>query len=323
MNIVDALVLKNLKGVGEISINKLLEFASGNNISSLEELAKLSIQTLPLKKVPTSLKEFLEDAEFEVARLIVQDEMRNWSDQGITAICRNSEQYPKPLLGLEDPPPFLYCKGNLALLQKFKAIAVVGTRENTSLGAEIASRTTKVFSEAGFVIVSGLALGIDAIAHKAAIESGGSTIAVLVDIQKVVPEKNRILADSILKNNGLWIAENPPGTNVFPALFAKRDRIQSGLSTAVFAIETSKTGGTMHAVRAAVKMGRPVFVPDPVAARYNDLNLEVIQGTQFLISDGLARSYTGGSYKLISQELEALALKMEKSRDLSQGGVLL
>lgn len=321
MDLVDALALKSLKGVGDVSITKLLEFASKQNISSLEELAALGLQKLPLRKVPESLVDFLGTGDFEVARLEIHDELQAWSDQGITAVHLGSDQYPRQLLDLVDPPPFLFCKGNISLLKNTRAIAVVGTRKNSFKGALITTKTVEEFHTRKFVIVSGLALGIDAIAHKAALKCGAPTVAVLVDIQKISPATNRGLADEILEKDGLLISENKPDTPTIAAYFAKRDRIQAGLSTAVFAIETSKNGGTMFAVKAANKMGRPVFVPDAIAAKYDDLTLDIIQGTQYLVESRVARPYTSLLYDSIADELAGISkrLKSITSSEVQEG----
>ena len=310
MNIVDALVLKGLKGVGDGSITKLLELTGNEGIYSLEELAKIGIENLPLRKVPKILKEFLSLGEFEDERLKTKGELCAWNTQGIKVIYRHSEEYPKQILDLENPPPFLFCKGNLSLLKNTRSIAVIGTRNNSPKGALIATKTIEAFHNRKFIIVSGLALGIDTIAHKAALKFGAPTVAVLVDLSKISPATNKDLAEEILQNDGLLVAENKPGTPTVAALFAKRDRIQSGLSTAVFAIETSKNGGTMHAVRAADKMCRPIFVPDSVAARYKDFSLDVIQGTQYLLEKGVARSYTSETYESISEELDIISRRL-------------
>jgi DNA processing protein len=318
MELVDAMVLKSLKGVGDSSVTKLLEFSFSKGISTLEGLTDAGITSLPLKRVPEGLVEFLTTGDFEVARLVVGDKLKDWASQGISVISRNSEQYPSRLLELADPPPFLFCKGNLELLENSRAIAVVGTRNNTPRGKVIATKTVEAFNLREFVVVSGLALGIDTIAHRAALNCGAPTIAVLVDLLKISPSKNKSLADEILDRGGLLIAENQPGTPTIAALFAKRDRIQSGLSAAVFAVETSKGGGTMYAVKAAGKLSRPVFVPDPKAARYEDLSLEAIEGTQYLVSNKLARAYTGQSYETISEELHGVADRI-KNTNLNEG----
>lgn len=306
----DALALKGLYRVGDDTLVKILRFASFQGISNLEELSKLGISKLPLKSIPQALSEFLEAGDFESARKTAVKDIEDWENQSLTCIVLGSENYPKQLLGLDKPPPLLFCKGNLKLLKCTSAIAVVGTRENTRRGELIANKTVEAFGKLGYSIVSGLALGIDTIAHRAALEVNAPTIAVLVDLIGISPASNRALADEILANGGLWIAENPPGTKAIPAFFAKRDRIQAGLSMAVFAIETSIDGGTMHAVNAAISMGRPVFVPDAAAAGYPDLTIRAISGTQRLINDGKATSYTRESYSKIGAQLEQIALQL-------------
>lgn len=307
MNLSDALVLKSLSRVGDESVTKILRFSSSQGINSLEELAECGVSNLPLKTVPLALRTFLEAKDFDSSRTSVNEDIGKWKDNNVVAIVLGSDTYPTQLLGLDKPPPFLFCKGNLELLKHTSAIAVVGTRECTRKGAHIANKTVEEFAKRGFAIVSGLALGIDTVAHRAALEYNAPTIAVLVDLLSISPSGNRTLADEILKKGGLWVAENPPGTKTIPAFFAKRDRIQAGLSTAVFAIETSIDGGTMHAVNAAISMMRPVFVPNAAAASYPDLSISAISGTQQLVNDHKATAYTRESYAKIGEQLEKIA----------------
>jgi len=317
MNLVDALVLKNLKGVGDVTVTKLMDYACSNGISTLEDLAAAGSSNLPLSRPPDNLIQFINSGFFDDTRHEIQESLARWDQEGITTLHKYSPKYPIRLLELSDPPPFLFCKGNLDLLENSKAIAVVGTRNNTSKGKVITEKTVQAFHRFQFVIVSGLALGIDTIAHKSALECGAPTVAVLVDLAKVSPSQNKGLANEILNNGGLLVAENQPDTPTIAALFAKRDRIQAGLSTSTFAIETSKGGGTMHAVKAAGKLSRPVFVPDPIAARYSDLSEEAIQGTQYLIENGLARAYTSHSYESISNELQGVANRISNDQQES------
>jgi DNA processing protein len=307
VNLTDALVLKGLSRVGDESVTKILRFSFSQGLSTLEELSKVGISKLPFKTVPSSLKEFLEAQDFKSARTSVEKDLASWRTQDIATIVLGSENYPKQLLGLYNPPPFLFCKGNLELLKHTLVIAVVGTRKNTRKGEQITFKTVEAFAKRGFSIVSGLALGIDTIAHRAALDFNAPTIAVLVDLVNISPSSNRSLADKIIEKGGLLVAENPPGTKAIPAFFAKRDRIQAGLSTAVFTIETSIDGGTMHAVNAALSIRRPVFVPDATAAAYPDLTIKAISGTQQLVNDQKAMPYTRESYARIGAQLEKIA----------------
>ena len=313
MNIIDALVLKDIAGVGDISVTKILRFSSANNLSTLEDLSKTGISQLPNKTAPAAVRRFLDEQDFETARTKARNNVASWREKDVETLVLGSENYPNQLLALDKPPPFLFCKGNSALLKHTSAIAVVGTRENTRKGQQIATKTVEAFGARNYSIVSGLAMGIDAIAHRAAIDCNAATIAVLVDLVSISPSTNRALADEILSKGGLWVAENPPGTKAIPAFFAMRDRIQAGLSTAVFAIETSIDGGTMHAVNAALSMGRPVFVPDAAEAGYADLTIKAISGTQELVINKKATPYTRESYEVICAQLEKIAAQHEPS----------
>lgn len=304
MNLADALILKDLPRVGDTSVVNLLKFSIEKNIENLEELSVIDNSILPLRVIPPALKDLFALQDFKAAREKTQFDIKAWKAKGIKVALFGSKKYPKQLLNLNNPPPFLFYKGNASLLETGVAIAVVGTRDNTPLGKKITIKTIEEFAKYNFPIVSGLALGIDAIAHQAAINSNTPTIAVLVDLVKITPLSNKSLANEILENNGIWVSENPPGTKVVPALFAKRDRIQAGFSMGVFAIETSIDGGTMHAVNAAISMGRPVYVPDVNAAGYLDLGHKAISGTQQLITTQKATPYTRESYKEIKSQLE-------------------
>ena len=256
-----------------------------------------------LNVVPAPLRTLLSTSNFADQREAKEANIRKWRERGVEVLLLYPQEYPAHLAELEKPPPFLFCKGERRLLNHLKALAVVGTRENTALGAKIARKTVSFFARRGYSIVSGLALGIDSIAHKSALEFGAPTLAVLVDVDNVAPAANRSLATAILDNCGLLISENPPGTRIIPAFFAKRDRIQAGLSSAVFAIETSIDGGTMHAVNTAISLDRPVYVPDPIAAGYPDMDDKAISGIRHLIKTNKAIPYTARNYEDMDRKL--------------------
>jgi DNA processing protein len=309
---VDVLVLHRIKGIGNKAQLALIECFKNKHLKSLEDLLGLDLNKTPTpKRAVKLLSEFFASNLYETEKVECENHLAKWRSEGITIIALGSANYPIQLEALDAPPTLLFCKGNLNLLSSPKSITVVGTRENTKLGEKITRKTVGHFSHAGFCIVSGLALGIDAIAHQAALENEGATIAVLVDLINVSPPSNRDLAEQILEQNGLLISENPPGTKSVPGLFAKRDRIQAGLGMAVFAIETSTDGGTMHAVSTANSIGRDVFVPNAEAAGYSDLGIKAICGTQSLVMEGRAKAYTRNSYDQILIELNLLATSFE------------
>ena len=265
MRTTDVLVLQSVKGVGNRTLVKLIDFYLTNKLKTIRELDFTKVPKLN-SSIARAAKDLLTSCKYDALSLDFEKSLSKWSDVGIRVLAYGSRDYPIQLNSLPDPPALLFCKGNCDLIKNPKSIAVVGTRNNTRLGEKITYKTVEYFSKKGFCIVSSLALGIDAIAHHAALDNQGRTVAVPVDLISIAPSNHRDLSEQILRQGGLLVSENPPGTKVIPALFAKRDRIQAGLALAVFAIETSIGGGTMHAVKAASSMGRKVFVPLASAA---------------------------------------------------------
>lgn len=306
MQITDVLALQSLKGVGNRTLVKLIEFYHTNNLKTIREIDFTKVPKLN-SSIVQAASDLFASGEYGVLSLDCEKLLSTWRDAGVIVLAYGSSDYPAQLKSLPDPPALLFCKGNVDLLKSPKSIAVVGTRNNTKLGEKIAYKTVEHFSNEGFCIVSGLALGIDAIAHRAALNNKGRTIAVLVDLISIAPSNHRDLAEQIVRQDGLLVSENRPGTKILPALFAKRDRIQAGLAMAVFAVETAIDGGTMHAVKAATSIQRKVFVPNASAAGYPDLGIEQISGTQQLVHSEVATSYTRDTYAEISQALNLAA----------------
>jgi DNA processing protein len=185
-------------------------------------------------------------------------------ETGIHPIAITDAAYPPLLKCIPDPPPVLYAKGDIQILKVLDCVAVVGTRNPTPKGEQVASSVSSKLAAHGFIIVSGLALGIDAAAHQAACQDG-YTIAVLANpLDTIYPAKNKKLADRILKTHGLLVGELALGDRTYPQSFVRRDRIQSGLSLAVIPVQTDIEGGTMHTVRFAEEQKRLLFCPTPL-----------------------------------------------------------
>lgn len=168
------------------------------------------------------------------------------------------EGYPRPLLEIPDPPPLLYARGQLQLLQR-SAIAIVGSRNATAQGERNAEEFAKALSSAGLTVVSGLALGIDAAAHRGGLAAQGSTIAVLgTGIDLVYPQRNATLAAQI-GEHGLLLSEFPLGTPAAAHNFPKRNRLISGLTRGCLVIEAAVASGSLITARLAAEQGREVF----------------------------------------------------------------
>jgi DNA processing protein len=168
------------------------------------------------------------------------------------------ESYPRLLLEIADPPPLLYAAGRLELLQR-RALAVVGSRNATTQGERNAESFAQALSDAGFTIVSGLALGIDAAAHRGGLGGQGSTIAILgTGIDIVYPRRNAQLADQIA-SRGLVVSEFALGTAPAAPNFPRRNRLISGLAQGCLVVEAALASGSLITARAAADQGREVF----------------------------------------------------------------
>jgi len=182
-----------------------------------------------------------------------------WLEQPGNAIVTLADAaYPRLLLEIADPPALLYCRGRTDLLDR-PALALVGSRNATALGTSNAEQFARSFSAAGLTIVSGLAQGIDAAAHRGGLAGEGSTIAVLgtgVDI--AYPRVNAALAAEI-GERGLLFSEFALGTKAFAHNFPRRNRLISGLAQGCLVIEAALASGSLITARAAAEQGREVF----------------------------------------------------------------
>ncbi|SEI49654.1 DNA-processing protein DprA [Paraburkholderia diazotrophica] len=195
------------------------------------------------------------------------DAVRAWRElPGNALVTLDDPAYPSALLTMPDPPPLLYVKGRIELLQT-RGVAVVGSRSATPQGLEDASRFARALSDAGLTVVSGLALGIDGAAHRGALQGRGSTIAVIgtgADI--VYPPSHQALAQQIAER-GAIMSEWPLGTPARSAHFPQRNRLIAGLVSGVLIVEAAMRSGSLITARLANEMGRDVFaIPGSIHA---------------------------------------------------------
>lgn len=183
-----------------------------------------------------------------------------WSAEPGNAILTLADAaYPQRLLDMPDPPTVLYVKGRADLLNGVRALAIVGSRNATPQGEANAESFAAALSETGFAIVSGLALGIDAAAHRGGLRGKGSTIAVIgTGIDRVYPARNRSLARQIAER-GVIVSEFPLGTPALKENFPRRNRIISGLAQGCLVVEAAERSGSLITARLAGEMGREVF----------------------------------------------------------------
>jgi len=217
----------------------------------------------------------------------------------ITLTTILSEDYPFRLKeGVDNPPTIIFYKGKLENISE-KAVAIIGTRDPTEESIQVANNLTTEMAKRGYCIVSGLAKGIDTVAHKGALENKVPTVAVLAHgLNTVYPKENTDLASSILENGGVLLSEYPPDEKIAPYQFVARDRIQSALSRIVFVVQTKVDGGTMITANFAKKQGRELYVFSGKGPEF--------EGNSQLISEGA---------KTFDNDVSGIVLRSPKKAD--------
>lgn len=210
-----------------------------------------------------------------------------YNSANINVIPFNSEYYPGKLMELVDPPTILYAKGDISLLKNPNKIAIVGSRKATNYSELAMEMIVPPLIQGNFIIVSGLAKGVDSLAHSAAIKYGGKTIAVLGHgLFHLYPKENKKLADE-LEGNHLLLTEYPPYVGVQKWHFPMRNRIISGISNAIVVTEAALKSGSLITTEHALEHGKDVFVvPGPIDS-------EQSKGTNSLLREGAIPIWSG------------------------------
>lgn len=221
----------------------------------------------------------------------------------VNKLTLKDSEFPEVLRDIPDPPKELYVLGNLEPLLQKPRLAVVGSRKVTPYGKLVTSQLAGQMAGKGVVIVSGLALGVDALAHQAALDTHGLTIAVLASgLDQISPTSNHHIARKILETGGAIVSEYPEGIPPIPSNFIIRNRLVSGLSDGVLITEAAAKSGTMHTANFALNQGRIVMaVP-------GNINSPLSEGTNNLIKTGAITITTA------SDILQALGLNESKAR---------
>lgn len=224
-------------------------------------------------------------------------DLKRHEREDISVLAIDDSLYPPLLSSIQDPPLVLFVKGSLESLTQRLNVAIVGTRDSTPKGEEVATRIARLFGGHEFGIVSGLAKGIDTAAHKGALDSNAPTVAVFgTPLDKVYPAENRPLADAILKLHGSWISEIPLSRKPHRSSFVRRDRIQSGISVAVIPVQTDVQGGTMHTVEFAEQQKRLLLCPRPLNG---EQRLKQYAGITALIDSKRATPFQSEDYDAV------------------------
>lgn len=292
-----------IKGLGNKRIMELYKQHPSLNFHNVAETMKT------YKK--TGVVNLLTKEKIEKARIDAQQLIKEHEENKIKLIPISSASYPPYLRLIDDPPKILYAKGNITLLKEEDTLAIIGTRKPTRIGLKAAEKIAKTFAQAGYTIVSGLALGIDTAGHMGALKTeNGKTIAVLAgNVRDIYPAKNKGLADKILAHDGLLISETPLGQASIAGRFVQRNRIQSGLSLAVCPVQTPMKSGSQHTVKFAKEQGRFLFTPIPLQ---EDLQENAVEGNLAMIREGITVLENKDSYKMIAQTLKEYKVKLKK-----------
>lgn len=264
------IALANFPKFGPIRLKKIKK-----RFSDLENAFDASFKNLTQAGIEENIAN-----EFIAARADIKPDliMERLEKENVKIIDVDDKSYPKLLKETYDPPAVLYYKGRLSEEDDF-SIAVVGARKFSSYGRRATEEIAGGLARNGLTIVSGLALGIDAIAHLAALTASGRTVAVLgsgLDRQNIYPSANRYLADKIVAEGGALISEFPLGAPALPHHFPQRNRIISGLSRGTLVVEAGEKSGSLITAKFALEQNREVFaVPgsiySPVSAGTNQL----------------------------------------------------
>lgn len=262
--------LSRVPGMGGLKMRRLVSrFGSPEAVFKAELPELLKVPNIEPKVAKSIRKEGVD----------LQKDLEFIHRYKIKVISFQDPSYPANLKPFPISPPLLYVRGDI-LDEDCKAVAIVGSRRATPYGKLMAERFGRELAEAGITVVSGMARGIDTAAHGGAIKAGGRTIAVLgCGLDIVYPPENRTLMEKIT-TSGAVVSEFPLGTRPFAGNFPKRNRIISGLSLGIVAVEASLDSGVFSTVRWAAEQGRDVF------AIPGDVNRRTSVGTNKLISEG-------------------------------------
>jgi DNA processing protein len=186
------------------------------------------------------------------------------AEDGVTHVSYFDPAYPPRLRDISSPPALLRVRGSISCLSAVKLLAVAGTRQPTQFGVSATQAAVAAVAAAGFGVVSGLARGIDTIAHEAALAAGVPTIAILgCGLGQLYPPENRRLAEEIAAHGGAVVSELPHSVRVATHQLAARSRLQTGLAIALLVGQTGVKGGTIYTVRFGAEQGRPLWCPRP------------------------------------------------------------
>lgn len=294
----DLICLTMVPGVGPLTYRALMgRFGSAGKVLSAPTATLRQVDGVGPKlaaRIASARSEFDPEVELALCR-----------QHGVSLLPRDADGYPPMLKDIHDPPPLLYVRGATASADEL-AVAIVGSRKCTPYGLRMAERLAQSLARVGLTVVSGLARGIDAAAHRGALKAGGRTIAVLANgLARVYPPEHDRLADEVAASGAL-LTEMPMRQEPLAGLFPQRNRIISGLCLGVVVVEATPRSGSLSTAHHAVEQNREVFaVPGPADSLSS-------RGCHRLIRDGARLVETVDD---ILEELGPLVREVRPSED--------
>ncbi|MFO7634644.1 MAG: DNA-processing protein DprA [Caldilinea sp.] len=244
------IAFNRVSGIGPVRLAALIE-ACGD----VESAWRASIQQMQAARLDRRTIELFLEARRTINPAA---ELQRTVDAGVEVLTWDDATYPDALRTVDGAPPALYVRGRIVSQDEW-AVAIVGTRHASSYGREVARVLGSELAQAGVTVVSGLALGVDTVAHRAALDAGGRTIAVLGSgVDQIYPPQNRGLAQAITQQGAL-VSEYALGTRPDASNFPPRNRIISGLSRGVIIVEAGERSGALITARFAAEQGRDLF----------------------------------------------------------------
>lgn len=268
-----------LKAITEYDSDFIIHLFEGNT-----DIFLTNIEWLEYKNIFEDHSSLLN--ALEAAETILQINKQNEIHTALYATIN----YPHNLMSMDNPPAIVYYKGANPNRNFEKAIACIGTRKPTRFGFNAINYLIPQWVNEGFAIISGLAAGVDRLAHIACLAEGGKTIAVLAHgLDMIYPASNRKLAEKILLCNGTLLSEYPVGTKPDKFRFINRNRLIVGLSKVTVAMECERKSGSMHTIEFAQKQNCPIFCPDP-----GDTPKETQSGLKYILDNNIGSLIKNG-----------------------------
>lgn len=311
-------------GIGPIFTQRLLALGLSNlneiyGWTAHDWVQRLSLESEKSAQLVTHLSSFK----------TLEDEISRIDHVNADYVTLLDETYPAALRAIHAPPPVLYYRGSLAAIHNLQSVAIIGSRAANSYGARIIKDFVPDLVEAGFVIVSGGALGADSIAHKEALVAGGTTVAVLGSgLANLYPKTNVRIFEDMIEYGGAVVSAYPMLTEAFPSNFPARNRIISGLSRGCLVVQAAEKSGTRITANYALQQGRDVFVvpgqfDDPLSAGCHALAKEgatlVTSAADILREFGIAVASQETQQTLFAQDVSK-TIEPPKPADNSPAG---